>query len=185
MPRRRPLALVLVIALAAAVLLGACSDDDDGAGEMLPAESAPFVEAMVDQLRSPDNDIEYTPEEAQCVSERWVAIVGVDRLDAAGIDPDAFAIDSWSGIEFTDEELDAIAEAPGECGIDMRQRFLDDLLRDATSDEQAACLEEVVTDDLVAEFVKASATGALSDAEMAELVGPITSCQELTESSGD
>jgi hypothetical protein len=124
-------ARVAVLLVGVALLAVSCSDDDSGesadttsataAPEVeLPADAQPFVDAVVEDAMNPDEptDIALPEDEARCLGERAVAIVGMDAIDESGATPEEFAeaeqlIDV--DIELSDTQVDEFEAAFRTC----------------------------------------------------------------------
>jgi hypothetical protein len=141
-----------VVLAALAVALGACGDDDDG-GEV-SEEAQPYVDAFVDSAANAEEDeLQLSSEQAECFGTRFVEIVGVDRLEDAGVTPDDFGDDSdmdFSELGLTEDEGGEIYDAFGECDVDIRQEFLASLGADEElSDEDRECVADAFDEDLL------------------------------------
>jgi hypothetical protein len=145
----------VVLALGALTLvLGACGDDDDGGGGDISEEAQPYVDAFVEDAADADeDDLQISPEQAECFGARFVEIVGVDRLEEAGVTPDDFGGESdldFSEIGLTEDEGGEIYDAFGACDVDIRAEFISSLgADDELSEEDRECVAEAFDDDLL------------------------------------
>lgn len=121
--------------------------DDDG-GE-LPAGAAPYVEAMVASLTADQGEGAFVLTEAQarCSATRIVAIVRVDRLEAAGISPEAFAEEAdlaEAGLSIDDGR--AIYDAFADCDADWYELFIESFSRESSDPAAArACMQSAIS----------------------------------------
>jgi hypothetical protein len=121
---------VAALLVGVALLAVSCSDDDGGESAdttsatepevELPADAQPFVDAVVEDSMNPDEptDIALPEDEARCLGERAVAIVGMDAIDESGATPEEFAeaeqlIDV--DIELSDTQVDEFEAAFRTC----------------------------------------------------------------------
>ena len=138
-----------VIALA----LSACGDDDDDGGDV-SEEEQPYVDAFVESAANADeDDLQLSSTQAECFGARFVDIVGVDRLEEAGVTPGDFGDESdfdFSAIGLTEDEGGEIYDAFGECDVDIREEFITSLGADEElSEEDRDCVAEAFDDDLL------------------------------------
>ena len=150
--------VVLVIG-ALALALGACGDDDDGGSEVSEAEQ-PYVDALIESAaeESDDEDDEFDldEEQAECVAPAWVGIIGADRLEEAGVEPDELPEDDFdfSTLGLTQEDGEAMYDALGECGVEVRDAFIAGLAEDESlSDEDRQCVDEAFDEDLLRRII--------------------------------
>jgi hypothetical protein len=148
--------VVLVVA-ALALALGACGDDDDGGGGdggEVSEDAQPYVDAFVESAaEAEDDELQMSPEQAECFGGRFVEIVGVDRLEEAGVTPEDVGDDSdmdFSTLDLTEDEGGEIYDAFGDCDIDIRAEFLRSLgADDDIAEEDRECIAEAFDDDLL------------------------------------
>ena len=142
--------VVLVIG-ALALVLGACGDDDDGGD--VSEEEQPYVDALVESAAEDDGeDLQLDEAQAECLAPEWVSILGVDRLEAAGIEPGDLAADDldFAELDLSEADGEAMLDALDECDVDMREIFLSGMTEDSElSEEDRACLDEAFDDDLL------------------------------------
>jgi hypothetical protein len=182
--------LVLLTIAALAVAGTACSDDGGGGG--LTAEEQAYVDAMVaaaDEDEDGESDLLDIAgeDETRCFASEWITIIGVDRLEAAGIDPEEFAGDdvSFEELGLERDEADELIDAFGSCDIDLRDAMIDSMVADAgDSDVMRGCLEAGLTDESVRALMVAAFTegedaleeGNLDDPEAERAFGALFGC---------
>lgn len=166
------------MALAAAVLLGACSDDDTA------TDPKPYVDALAAGLTADGSLFPLDEDKATCIAERWVEIIGTDRLESADGAPEALS-GGLADLDLTADEGRTLAGAYGTCDVDVKERLMAGITSDASiSDGQRACLDEVLVPDYLDELVGTIivngglTSGDLDPAEQAELIGPLRSCDD-------
>lgn len=182
----RPTRRLAGIALALTLLAAGCSDEGTSDGvQMVTADAQPYVDALAAGLAEDgDQVVTIDDEEATCIAEQWVEVLDPERLDAEEVDPASLE----RGLAALDLDLADGRELFGAyetCEVDVRERLTTVI---ATDDEltgpQRDCLDEVLTDDYVEELVATSIVhgglrdGDLDPAEVAELTGPLASCQD-------
>jgi hypothetical protein len=153
--------LALVLGAAAVVLAAGCGGDDDdddaggGGGDVEVSDDAqPYVDAMIESFDNSDPDeLQIDREQAQCLAPRWVETIGPERLADAGIEPEDFAAEGeveLSEIGLSEDDGNALYDAFAECDIDVRTLLVESIAADEElSDEDAACLGDAFSDDLV------------------------------------
>jgi hypothetical protein len=145
--RRSRLRAVTAIAVVAAMVAMGCSEED--------RQKDAYADAFSVALRE-DQTLPLGREEARCLAERIVAIVGADALDDAGISPDdiesgsataGFAaaralLDEEQAAEVTDAFFD------GEC-IDVGRLFAQSIQDSGLdlSDAQTTCLGRTIVEN--------------------------------------
>lgn len=99
---------LLAPALLVALVLGACSDDE--------VDAQPYVDAAAAQLAAPSDEgsIALDEDEARCIAEAVVDVVGAERLDEAGITPEEFG--SAGTFDALDREVDLPDDATERIG---------------------------------------------------------------------
>ncbi len=160
----------LVIAVAGAMLLGACGGDDDaGSGGGSDSDAEAYVDAVAASIREDEEAPSISDEQATCMAEALVDVVGADTLKDAEVTPAEFADTS----DFTSLDVDVPDDAADRLGADLRDCDLagpikDGLVDSFTSnlrsdlpDEAARCLgdhldDEGATDGLAATFIDGS-----------------------------
>jgi hypothetical protein len=144
----------VMVGLVAAALAGCGGDDDDTSGEDA-GEARPYVDALIANLTMVgEGQLELTQAQAGCVAPRWIEVMDIDRLSAAGVTPSSLADEgSLSVLQLSDEDAERMYEAFLACEVDVRQSFVDSLAAEAElSDDDARCLGEQIEDDLVRRF---------------------------------
>ena len=138
---------IAALCMAWVVLIGACSEED--------RKKDAYADAFSAALRS-DQTLPLGREEARCIAERLVAIVGVDALDDAGISPDD--IESGSATAgfaaaralMDDTESDAVTDTffDGEC-LDVGRLFAQSIQDSGQdlSDAQTTCLGRTIVEN--------------------------------------
>ncbi|HEX4902709.1 MAG TPA: hypothetical protein VFV42_07865 [Acidimicrobiales bacterium] len=121
--------------------------------------------------------------EATCVSEATVTGVGVERLTEIGFDDDAETADEVDLRRLTDEEVDVVGSAMGECIDDVEAVLVDTVAASIIDDpepalpvdeEAAACVAEAVVGEippgrLIAIGVRGDRTGDVGQLRPAEV----------------
>ncbi len=112
-----------------------------------------------------DGDLVLAQDEADCVAERWIDVIGVKRLEAQDVtakdlaDPDF----TYSDLDLSKSEGETMIDAFGACDVDIRTKLLDSLGADLDAD-QKSCLEENLDEDFQkALLVEALVTEEFSD----------------------
>ncbi len=152
-------ALVVSVLLAASACTGS---DDDAAHTTTSAstDAAAYTEKIERSLRAETDQI--SDEESGCLAARLIRILDPQRLAEQGVEPEDLAADGTLGLpalELTQEQLNAVYESYGECGIDLRAVFLERTLGGSVfNDEEKACLDSVITDDDVRALMMAPTT---------------------------
>jgi hypothetical protein len=154
--------LTIAVLLALTGALAACGGDDGGAapdevpGEAaviepvdLPDEAEPYVEALAATFAG-EETMPITDDQARCVASRMVQVFRLDRLTAAGIDPDELAADEvvFDGLELDEADGLKLADAFQQCGFDLYEAMADSLSL-GTLDPATArrCFEATVSRD--------------------------------------
>ena len=187
---RRAVAVV-VVASALAVGAASCSSDPGGSStgstvEMggapstssttsttVVADRAGYAAAIGEGLdRSVIGD-STSADQARCVGELWVDVIGVDAFASHSFPPDRVArgaID-YAVLGLTDEQADRLIDAFATCGVDLF-RFVFGSLGPTVGEDQATCLREQVGDDLRREVLRGLLTEGKAPADTVE---PLTS----------
>ena len=170
--RGRTITLVIVLAAGG---VAACSDDG-GSDEA----AQPYIDAMVATID--DEDLGGpTAEQAECIAERTVDLIGVDTLEEEGITPEDVEDSDGPGdlgIELSEDEAGDIAESFVDCGFSLAGVFAGS---DA-SDELRACLDENLDQDVALEVLALQILGEDAEAEdlLVRLYGDLAdACPEL------
>ena len=180
----------IVVTLAAGALgltgLVACGDDDDSGGDDVSADEQPYVDAVIDNFRTADEDeLRLTDEQAECVGPKWIDTIGVERMEEAGLEPSDISSDSESDIAelgLSEEEGGELYDAFGACDVDLEALFVDSLAADQDlTDEDRECLADNFDDDFLRRIIIVSLTqgdDALEDDEelTSELFGVFAEC---------
>jgi hypothetical protein len=110
-------------------------------------------------------EIALTSAQAECVAPKWLATIGVERLDAAKISPAMIGdgVDSdgsgLSDLKLTDAEAGALYDAFGACNVDVHASFVDSIRATSGLGEQAiTCLSGAINDGLLRRVMMASIT---------------------------
>lgn len=156
----------------AALVLAACSGGDGSS-----AEAKPYVDAMVQSMTEGEDAM--PEDDARCFSEKFVDVVGMDRVKAAG-EPEDFGSDAGSldfdELELTRDEAGDMYDALVDCGQDPKEQVLDGLEDDNVSAEAKACVEDLVTDDLMREAMIAGILGEEDNEKALELSSGMMQC---------
>jgi len=119
-----------------------------------------YVDALVANFEGEAGEQVFEPGQVECLAERFVDVVGIDELQAAGVSPDEFA--EGDGSEFPPElgvdedKANELYDQFAACEMDLGEVFTKIFAsegEDLTAKQQA-CLDEVFTDEnLRASFV--------------------------------
>jgi hypothetical protein len=203
--------------LAMAVLAGCGDDDDGGAtattrasatttatstggtatGTTVSAADATeddYLAAIVRSLsEGPPGEVRTTPEQAECMAPKWLGTVGVERLKAHDIAPSMIGDDNsddgsaLADLGLTEAEGNALYDAFGDCGVDLRHEFVQSMTAELNA-SAAACVGEAMTDDLLRRLMVASIVqgdGALDTNEelAADFSSALAPCEALENAS--
>jgi hypothetical protein len=176
---------LLFTGLAVAVLAACGDDDDGGSatttratettsatssagsasGTTVSAADATeddYLAAIVRSLSDgPEGEVRTTPEQAECMAPKWLATVGVERLKEHDIAPSMIGDDNsddgsaLADLGLTEAEGNALYDAFGECGVELREEFVQSMTEDLDADA-AACVDDAMTDDLLRRLMVAS-----------------------------
>ncbi len=156
-----------------------------GSGTPKPSAAAqPYVDAMTASMVD-DDDFPGDEKTAECLSARFVGVIGVDQLEANDISPAEFANDSLDfsdvGIELDEKQGNALYDSFGKCGFDVREMLMDEMSADdEVSPAMQACIEQVFTDDNLRKFMVTmmiDGEDAMEDnPELEELMGGLMGC---------
>lgn len=170
--RGRTIALAFLLLGGAAV---GCTDDGGGSD----ADAQPYVDALASTLDEEDEGGP-TAEQADCIAERTIEVIGVDRLEDEGITPEDIEGSEGPddlGIELSDDDATDVAESFVDCGFSLAAAFAGP---DAP-EEVVECLEGAIDDDVVVEGLALSLQGRddEADAVSEELFGALAeACPE-------
>ena len=128
------------------------NDDGDDDGSASGSEQD-YVDALVSTFDEEEEGEVFSQDQVQCLAERWVGEIGVDRFQDAGISPadiadDDSVLDSMNLDEATARKMVAGFE---DCDINLRDLMLDQVASQGIDDDQRQCLESVFTEDAIAE----------------------------------
>lgn len=107
----------------------------------------------------------FSRDEGECIGAGWVDAIGFDAIVDAGISPEEFATGSEEDLDALgiDEEVaTGLYDAFGDCGIELREIFLEDSGVDPSPSEQS-CLDDVLTDENLRESFVAEFSGESLD----------------------
>jgi hypothetical protein len=123
---------------------------------------ADYADALIASYEADDDEI-FTLQDVECISPKWVAAIGVEAFQAAGVTP-ADIETGESGIQDVVIDRDAaedIVDAIPECGLELMVLFVDGLPSRVKDDPAAvACIEGSVTVEQVREALIAEIMGA-------------------------
>jgi len=112
---------------------------------------ADYAAALIASFEG-DPDEVFTQADVECIAPKWVAAIGVETFQAAGVTP-ADIESGDAGLQ--DVALDrtiaeGIVDAIPECGLDLMELFIDGLPSRVKDDPaKVACVEAAVTPDQV------------------------------------
>jgi hypothetical protein len=171
---RRSIPLLITIALATAACGGG---DGDG-------KKAEYVDAIAATFTN-DESLSVSDDDAACLAEDMVDVIGVDRLEDAGVEPAEIAADE------DNEEFQKVAEQlseaeanelvdvifDGDC-VDFGAIMAESILADASgdiSDEQATCIGDAFADNeaFKGAFAQSLLSGAEEDPDLDAAMGDI------------
>lgn len=187
---RRTRSLLL---LPAALLLVACGGGDGegggsdagsgkSSGEGSSSEAKPYVDAMVSSLQEGES-LDIPEEDARCVAEGMIDVIGIDQVKAAGT-PEEFSAGGgtmdMSTVDLDRSQGEEIYSKFGSCGIDLRDMMLEEMAQGGEIPaEQQSCMEDAITDENLQNFfVGAMVDGeaALTDESSSELMSGLMAC---------
>lgn len=119
-----------------------------------PAVAAdPYVEALAEQLATDGSEASsFDAEQSSCVAEKWVAVMGPERLADAGVEPDDLRsdiVDDVAALELSEDDAAVMALSFGDCDIDLVAAYLDQVREQTSvSTEQEECVSASLTQDL-------------------------------------
>ena len=147
MARGRTL-ISLAVVTATSFGLAACGGDDDSSAPS--ADAAPFVAAAAAALEA-DPEMAMNQEQAECFAGRMVNILGVDKLEAAGVTPDSMALDVFGDegtpFDISESQADDLATLllDGECISFVDMMMGDPEASEDMTEEQASCMADAFT----------------------------------------
>ncbi|QCX28773.1 hypothetical protein [Nocardioides jishulii] len=169
--RIRSMALVPVLALVLSACGGASEED--------------YVDSMSSGLSSAETQ-PLTKSQADCVAERFVDRVGVDRVSDE-YDPEDFERDAaqltFEELDLTEAEANELFDDFVDCGVDMRDRVITELGDSelALPEGMMDCLEGKISEDQVRSlFVPLMRTGetSLDAGSQKKMENAIVNCYE-------
>lgn len=157
-------------AIAAAVMMtsASCGGDDAAvvtAGTAMEAgtlgdgtgrDEQSYADAFAESLRQDGDDLEITAGQADCIGTRFADLLGVARLQDAGVSPADVA--SGDELDFSELGLDEddsneVYDVFGACDVNLRDNIVEAMGSDGSmTDDVRKCLEDRITDDVVREF---------------------------------
>jgi hypothetical protein len=200
-----------------AALVGVAACDDDASVTAPPTATAPVTEgapatttssstggadadyqrAIVRSLSAGEKgEIAVTPAQADCVAPKWLATIGVERLEGAnitpakigdGVDGDGSAL---ADLELSDAEAGELYDAFAACEVDVHASFVDSIRATSGLDTEAVtCLGDAIDDDLLRRVMVVSiAQGPVSiagdPAVASDWTAALASCEAPTTSGG-
>lgn len=158
------------------------SSDPKAEGGGLSGDAAGYVRAFATSMQDDGSPVDAA--QAECLAERWVGTIGVDRFKAAGVTPEDIASDDYdddfSAFEITEAEGNELYDGFAACDIDIRAVMLEETADEEMSREARACMESVLSEENLRRFmVTAMVHGddaAEDDPELAELMGGLMGC---------
>ena len=163
---RRTRALLLAPAALLLVACGSSKSSDD-----LPEGADAYVSAIATSMTAGTEESVMSDEEATCISEGMVRVIGFDNIKEAGTPEEyekAEASLDFGDLELTQAQGEEMYDGFAECGVDVQQMMLDELKNvDEIPASAVACVEGVITDDAVREFYVAMMIGeSAADADL-------------------
>lgn len=119
-----------------------------------------YVDALVSTFDEDDDEI-FTVDQVQCLAERFVDAIGPDAFAEAGVSPADVAADDdvLDTIGIDEPTAREMVDGFSACDIDLRELFLDQFGGEDLTPEQQACLEDTLTDEVIAESFVLDITG--------------------------
>lgn len=160
-------------------------DETDAEPVDVGGDGQPYVDAMVASMLE-DEDFPLTEADAECFSSRFIDTIGADRLQDAGITPEAMAGEA-NDMEFpelglSEDEGNELYDHFGDCGIDLREVMLQSFAEDEDmTPGMQSCMETVLTDEnlrtfMVVAMVQGEAAFEDEDSPAAEVMGGLMGC---------
>lgn len=136
-----------------------------------------YVDALTRSLQGADSPLDAT--QARCFSERFIDVVGLDRVKRSGSAEDF----GRRGMEFTALDLsrgegDAIFDNFGACGVDIRQALLDELSAGGLEPGAERCLRQQTTDQHVRDFFVVMMVEGPEQGARSDLMGVFRVCSQ-------
>jgi hypothetical protein len=201
--------VILVLVVLTALVAGCGSDDEAGddttttttgstttestttetsttetgeSGEPSDHSEDELIEALATSLSSgdPAGDLVLEDEQAACVGEAWVGIIGVDALNASGATLEELSEPSGDlgGTELTVEQGEAMVAAFEPCEVDIVALMAESLATGLT-DEQAACVVEELDPDQAEALLAKTFAGLDADAEFEAVISGLAAACDL------
>lgn len=176
----RPIRFRLTALLATAALVLAACSSGGGGGASVSDEGRPYAEALAASMKNNDEDeIQLTDDQADCLAGRMVNTIGVDEFEKAGVEPDELRQDDspLEGIDLNEKQANAIYEAFGNCGVDLRAQMMQSFADEDVSPEVAECLDNALTDDVLRTIMIAALQDIDEESpEAMAAIGPLMGC---------
>lgn len=184
--------IAIAVALVAIVAAG-CGGGDGGGGSS--AQESEYADAIAASFLSSSagEDSQATDEDAACVGDRFVSIIGVDQLEAADATPESIeAADSLEAVvpDVTEEQAGQLVDATFEC-VDVGAIFAAQIASNTgvtLADDKIECLAENfrTNEDLRALFAQSILTGTDPDFDaspdaLIAIVGDCLTTEDLLE----
>jgi hypothetical protein len=158
------------------------TDETDEPGEASDHSEDELIEAVATSLSSgdPAGDLVLEDDQAACVGEAWVGIVGVDALNAGGATLEELSKPSGElgGAELTAEQGEAMVAAFEPCDVDIVALMAESLASGLT-DEQAACVVEELDPDQAEALLAKTFAGLDADAEFEAVISGLAAACDL------
>lgn len=138
----------VTVLLGVAVLgLGATACGGSNGGG-LSAEEQEYSDAIVESFQTDDpNEITLTEEQAECVAPKWIKVIGVERLESAGLEPADLSADGSADVDKFGLDMDeakTLFNSFGECKVDLQEKFIEAL----GEGDEVECFKDEIDDDL-------------------------------------
>lgn len=183
-------------ALAAALILAACSSG--GSGASVSDEGKPYAEAIAKAMTSPTGDnVPLDDDQADCLAGHFVNTIGVDRMKDAGVTPADFDVGAGplneegplADMDLSEKDANQLFDSFGKCDMNFRDVMIDSIMADEenVSPEMVTCLEGALDDDMLRAMMVSSFTGQEPDEspEAMGAAGAIMGCLFMGMGEGD
>lgn len=166
--------LVIGVGVVLVGFLAACSSDS---GSGTSTANSPYGDAIAETLQA-DPEVPFTTAQTDCLGQQFAQIIGDDRFQAAGIEPEDISTSNGPsdlGIEFNEADSEALAATFGECDIDVRALFLEGLTQgEEIPQEVVDCIEREVDAEAIESLLASTIVGNQEPNEDAifEILGP-------------
>jgi hypothetical protein len=205
---KQTLVKVILVLVVLTALVAGCGSDDEAGDDTTTTESTTdetttdetsttetgesgepsdygedeLIEALATSLSSgdPAGDLVLEDEQAACVGEAWVGIIGVDALNASGATLEELSEPSGDlgGTELTVEQGEAMVAAFEPCEVDIVALMAESLATGLT-DEQAACVVEELDPDQAEALLAKTFAGLDADAEFEAVISGLAAACDL------